>query len=212
MITVHHLGVSQSERITWLCEELAIPYTLQRYDREPSGRAPANYKALHAMGMAPVITDGSLVLAESGAIVQYIIAKYGSGRLAIGPDQPNFADYLFWFHFANGTMMPSQMSGIFSSRLGLKEGDPMTVAMKHRSDLSYALVERRLGEVPFFAGRELTAADIMMFFSLSTMRSYAHQDLAALPNVRAYLQRIGERPAYQRAMQKGDPKMSPKLG
>lgn len=212
MLTVHHLGVSQSERITWLCEELAIPYTLQRYDREASGRAPADYKALHPMGIAPVITDGALVLAESGAIVQYIIAKYGNGRLAIGPDQPEFADYLFWFHFANGTMMPSQMNGIFSSRMGLKDGDPMMAAMKQRSDLSYALVEQRLGEVPFFAGHEFTAADIMMFFSLSTMRSYAYQDLAALPNVRAYLQRIGERPAYRQAMRKGDPKMPPKLG
>jgi len=212
MIIVHHLGVSQSERITWLCEELGIPYTLQRYDREPSGRAPASYKALHPMGIAPVITDGSLVLAESGAIVQYILARYGNGRLAIGPDQPNFADYLFWFHFANGTMMPSQMSGIFSSRLGLKQGDPMMDAMKQRSDLSYALVERRLGEVPFFAGQEFTAADIMMFFSLSTMRTFAQQDLAALPNVRAYLQRIGERPAYRQAMKKGDPAMPPKLG
>ena len=89
MITVHHLGVSQSERIVWLCEELAIPYALKRYDRDPTTRlAPANYKALHPMGIAPVITDGDIALAESGAIVEYLIAKYANGRLAIGPTQP----------------------------------------------------------------------------------------------------------------------------
>jgi glutathione S-transferase len=212
MITVHHLGVSQSERITWLCEELEIPYTLKRYDRDAiTRRAPAAYKALHPMGIAPVITDGKLVLAESGAIVQYVIAKYGNGRLAIGPEQANFADYLFWFHFANGTMLPSQMSGMISTMLGLKDTDSLMKTMKERSDLSFALVERRLGEVPYFAGNELTAADIMMLFSLSTMRAFAQRDISALPNTKSYLKRIGERPAYQRAMSKGDPAMSPLL-
>jgi len=212
MITVHHLGVSQSERITWLCEELDLPYTLKRYDRDANTkRAPVDYKALHPMGVAPVITDGSLVLAESGAIVQYIIAKYGDGRLAIKPENSNFADYLFWFHFANGTMLPSQMSGMISTVLGLKDTDPLIKTMKERCDRSFALVERRLGEVPYFAGTELTAADIMMLFSLSTMRVFAQRDLSALPNVRSYLKRIGERPAYRRAMSKGDPGMAPLL-
>src|ERR1700722_8905425 len=146
MITVSHLGVSQSERIVWLCEELAIPYTLRRYDRDPTTRlAPVNFKALHPMGVAPVITDGDLVLAESGAILQYVIARYGTGRLAVGPDQPNFADYLYWFHFANGTMMPFEMCGDLSRLLGLKEGNPIMAMRKDRSDRSFALVERRLG-------------------------------------------------------------------
>ena len=110
MITVHHLGVSQSERIVWLCEELGLPYKLQRYDRDPTTRfALANYKALHPMGIAPVITDGALVLAESGAIVEYLIGRHGGGRLAVRADQANFTDYLYWFHFANGTMMPNEM-------------------------------------------------------------------------------------------------------
>ena len=118
MLTVHHLGISQSERIVWLCEELGILYELKRYDRDATTRlAPAEYKALHPMGTAPIVTDGSVVLAESGAIMEYIIGKYGQGRLAVGPDKPNFADYLFWFHFANGSMMPSQMAG-----LGAKPG------------------------------------------------------------------------------------------
>jgi glutathione S-transferase len=211
MLTVHHLGVSQSERITWLCEELGIEYSLQRYDREPSKQAPASYRALHPMGIAPVITDGSLVMAESGAIVQYLIAKYGNGRLSVGPNEANFADYLFWFHFANGTLMPSQMSGIFMSILGLKDGDPMKALMSERGVRAFAMIEKRLGEATHFAGAEFTAADIMMLFPLSTMRAFAQADISHLPNLRAYLKRIGERPGYQRAMTKGDPGMTPML-
>jgi glutathione S-transferase len=210
MITVHHLGVSQSERVVWLCEELAIPYTLQRYDRDPATRlAPADYKALHPMGIAPVITDGSLVLAESGAIIEYLIEKYGNGRLAIGADRANFADYLFWFHFANGTMMPSEMGSIIASVLGLKEGNPVMAMLQDRSDRAFALVERRLGDVAYFAGSEFTAADIiMMLFPLSPTRAFAQRDLSPLPHIRAYLKRIGERPAYRRAIKKGDPQLS----
>jgi glutathione S-transferase len=104
MLTVHHLGKSQSERIVWLCEELGIPYELRRYDRDPvTILAPAEYRALHPIGAAPVITDGDLVLAESAAITEYIIVKHGNGRLALGPSHPGFAAYLYWFHFANGT-------------------------------------------------------------------------------------------------------------
>jgi glutathione S-transferase len=212
MITVHHLGVSQSERIVWLCEELAIPYKLQRYDRDPITRlAPADYKALHPMGIAPVITDGALVLAESGAILEYVIAKYGNGRFAVRADQPNFADYLFWFHFANGTMMPAEMGSVISSMLGLVEGKPVMAMLKDRSERAFALVERRLGEVPYFAGNEFSAADIMMLFPLSTMRAFVQRDLSSLSHIKAYLKRIGERQAYQRAMAKGDPGMSPIL-
>jgi len=158
MITVHHLGVSQSERVVWLCEELAVPYSLRRYDRDPTTRlAPADYRELNPMGIAPVITDGDLVLGESGAILEYVIAKYGNGRLAVGPDKPNFADYLFWFHFANGTMMPSEMGDVISTMLGLKEVYPILAMLKDRSERAFALVESRLGDVPFFAGAEFSA-------------------------------------------------------
>ena len=212
MITVHHLGVSQSERVVWLCEELAIPYTLQRYERDATTRlAPAAYKALHPAGTAPIITDGNVVLAESGAILEYLIAKYGSGRLAIQPDRPNFADYLFWFHFANGTMVPSEMSGIIFSMLQAKADHPLATMSMGRRARVQGLVEGRLGTVPYFAGNEFTAADIMMLFPLTTMRVFAPWDLSPFPHIRAYLKRIGERPAYQRAMKKGDPDMRPML-
>ncbi|MDB5444787.1 MAG: glutathione S-transferase-like [Phenylobacterium sp.] len=212
MLTVHHLGVSQSERIVWLCEELEIPYELKRYDRDPQTRlAPPEYKALHPLGTAPIITDGQVVLPESAAIMEYIIGKYGDGRLAIGPDRPNFADFLFWFHFANGSFMPSQMGAMIAARPPGAEESPRAKMMRDRSDRAWRLVEQRLGETRYFAGEEFTAADIIMVFPLTTMRAFMQKGLDEYPNLRGYLQRIGERPAYQRAMKKGDPQMAPML-
>ena len=212
MLTVHHLGVSQSERIVWLCEELEIPYELKVYDRDPETRlAPAAYKALHPMGTAPVITDGDVVLGESGAIIDYIIGKHGGGRLALGPADPNFADYLFWFHFANGSLMPAGMINLIIGMLSLEADSPVVQALSSRGTNAMALVEDRLGNAKWFAGDTFTAADIIMVFSLTTMRAFTPFDLAAFPNIRAYLQRVGARPAYQRAMAKGDPGMTPML-
>jgi glutathione S-transferase len=117
VVTVHHLGVSQSERIVWLCEELDIPYELKIYPRESNGAAPAAYKALHPQGTAPIITDGSLALAETGAIVDYLLARHGGGRLTVGPQAPNFPDYLYWLHFGNGFFVPASMMSIVASRM-----------------------------------------------------------------------------------------------
>jgi len=209
MLTVHHLGVSQSERIVWLCEELGIPYELKVYDRDPVTRlGPPQYKALHPLGTAPIITDGDVVLPESGAIMEYIIGKYGAGRLAVGPEAANYANYLFWFHFANGSMMPRQM-GLMGR--APEDDSPIARFMRDRAEATWDLVEKRLGETPYFAGDAFTAADIIMMFPLTTMRAFVQKDLAAYPNIRAYLQKIGQRPAYRRAMEKGDPKMSPML-
>lgn len=214
MITVHHLGVSQSERIVWLCEELGIPYELKRYQRDPVTQlAPPEYKALHPIGTAPIITDGDLVLPESGAIIEYIIGRYGMGRLAVRPDQPNFADYLFWFHFANASMMPNMMGPMILQFAGVSGFEtPVLQSLLARKDCAFALIEKRLSEVPYFAGDEFTAADIIMLFPLTTMRAFCATDLANFPNLRAYLRDIGERPAYKRAMAKGDPGMAPNLG
>src|SRR5690349_13026303 len=118
MLTVHHLGKSQSERIVWLCEELGIPYELKNYARAPL-LAPADYKALHPVGTAPVITDGDLVLAESGAVIEYIVEKYGGGRLVLGADDSDFAQFLFWFHYANGTFQSVMGRCMILNRLKL---------------------------------------------------------------------------------------------
>jgi glutathione S-transferase len=212
MLTVHHLGKSQSERIVWLCEELGLAYELKLYARDPvTILAPPEYKALHPMGAAPVITDGDLVLAESAAVVEYIIARHGGGRLAPGPDHPDFAQYLYWFHFANGNLQPNLGRYMVLRRLDLVADNPVLVAMKRRLDRALDVVEARLGEARYFAGSDFTAADIMTVFSLTTMRIYLPLDLAPYPNIRAYLQRIGARDAYRRAMQKGDPDMVPML-
>ena len=210
MITVHHLKVSQSERIVWLCEELGIAYELKTYARESNGAAPAAYKALHPQGTAPIITDGSLALAETGAIVDYILALYGGGRLVAGPQAPNFPDYLYWLHFGNGFFVPAAMMGIVASRMA-GENKQAAQGFTGRQELAYRLCEERLGRVPYFAGPEFTAADIMMVFPLTTMRSATGRSLGASPNLRAYLKRIGERPTYRRAMQRGDPEMKPAL-
>jgi glutathione S-transferase len=211
MLIVHHLGISQSDRIVWLCEELGIPYELIRYARDPVTRmAPPEYRALHPFGTAPVITDGDVVLGESGAIIEYIIAKYGEGRLKLEVDDPAFADYLFWFHFANGSVMPSSMVDLAARMLGAGPTGPLA-ALRERSDRAFAMIESRLGEVPYFAGAEFTAADIIMLFPLSTMREFAPRDLTPFPHTQAYLARIAARPAYQRAMAKADPGYSPPM-
>lgn len=212
MLTVHHLGRSQSERIVWLCEELGIPYHLTLYTRDSATRlAPPEYRALHPLGIAPVITDGDVVLAESGAIVDYIIARHGSGRLRPGADRPDFPDYLFWFHFANGTLQPAMGRAMTLHRLDLPAGDPVAAFVQERLQRALHVVEARLGQVDHFAGSDFTAADIMTVFSLTTMRLFLPLDLGPYAHIRAYLQRIGARPAYQRAMAKGDPDMTPLL-
>ena len=210
MLTVHHLGISQSERIVWLCEELGLAYELKRYDRRADNRlAPDEYKKLHPMGIAPVITDGDLVLGESGAICDYICARYGKGRLTPGPDDPDFADHLFWFHWSNGTFMTTLMMQLVLS--AGSSGNPAAVFVEDRSRRGWAMVERRLGEKPFFGGRNLTTADIMMVYCLTTSRAFRGTPLEGFPNLKAYLARIGARPAYRQAMAKAEPGMTPML-
>lgn len=205
MLTVHHLGVSQSERIVWLCEELGIAYALERYERMENRLAPPEYKRLHPLESAPVITDGELVLAESGAIVEYLIHTKGGGRLAVAPGQPGYADYLYWFHFANGTLQPALVRAMLLRRAGLAEDHPVRVAVEDRVALALRAVEARLGASDYLAGPALTAADIMSVFSFTTMRRFLPYDLAPYGAIRSYVKRVAARPAYRRAMEKADP-------
>lgn len=209
MLTVHHLGVSQSERILWLCEELGIPYEMKRHHRLPVTRlSPPELAALHPMGAAPVITDGDVMLAESGAVMEYIINKHGGGRLALGPGHPDYAQYLYWFHFANASFQPVLGRCSVLRRANLAPDTPILVSTQDRRDRALAMVDARLGQVPFLSG-EFTAADIMIVFSLTTMQHFYRYDLAPYANIGTYLRRIGEREAYRRAMSKGDPDMPP---
>jgi len=209
MLTIHHLRISQSERIVWLCEELGLDYELKLYNRDPETRlAPPELKAIHPMEIAPVITDGDLVLGESGAIVEYIVGKYAPDTpLVPGPDHPDFADHLYWFHFANATFMTNGMMQIAVNFAGAEMPPPL---MKRVTN-AWAQIERRLGEADYFGGSALTTADIMMGFQLTTSRAFNGMTIDDKPNLKAYLQRIGARDAYQRAMAKAEPGMPPKL-
>jgi glutathione S-transferase len=212
MLKIHHLGHSQSERIVWLCEELGVPYDLEKYTRDPFTRlSPPELRALHPLGTAPLIEVDGILLAESAAIVDFILARYGRGRLRHGPDHPDFASYLYWFHFANGSLQPAMGRSMIVGRCGLAPDHPVQTSMRGRLDQVLALIEARLGQNDYLAGSEFTAADIMSVFSLTTMRLFHPVDLAPYPSILAYLQRVGGRPAYQRAMAKGDPDLTPML-
>lgn len=212
MLTVHHLGHSQSERIVWLCEELELAYELVRHARDPvTMLSPPALRALHPLGAAPVIQDGGLLLAESAAIAEYLLTRLGGGRLRLAPDHADFPAFLYWFHFANGNLQPVMGRSMMVGRAGLAPDHPVQVAVQGRLDRVMALVEARLGEADYFAGGAFSAADIMSVFSLTTMRLFHPLDLQPYPNILAYLRRIGARPAYQRAMAKGDPDLTPML-
>jgi len=210
MLTIHHLRLSQSERIVWLAEELELEYDLTLYTRRTDNRlAPDEYKALHPMGIAPVITDGDLVLGESGAIIDYMIARYAPDTALVpGPEHPDLADHLFYYHWANATFMANGMMALVAQSMGAKELPPFVA---DRVQKGWGIVERRLGEAEYFGGSQLTTADIMMGFQLTTARAMSGTGIAGMPNLQAYLKRIGERPAYQRAMAKCEPGMPPKL-
>lgn len=204
MLTIHHLRVSQSDRVVWLCEELGLDYEVKLYlRREDNMLAPDDYKALHPMGIAPVMTDGDVVLGETGAITDYIVAKYGDGRLVPPVDSADFPHHLYWYHFANATLMPNMMGKMILAMAGVSDaGAAFLDDRKHRA---WAMIEQRLSEAEFFGGAELTTADIMMMFPLTTMRNFTGDTLADLPNTEDYLARIAERPAYQRARAKAEP-------
>lgn len=209
MLTIHHLRISQSERIVWLCEELEIEYDLKLYNRDPETRlAPPELKALHPMQIAPVITDGDLVLGESGAIMDYIVGKYAPDTpLVPRADNPDFADHLYWYHFANATLMTNGMMSIAVNAVGAEMPPPL---MKRVTN-AWGHIEARLSEAAYFGGANFTTADIMLGFSLTTARAFNDMSIEHMPNLKAYLQRIGEREAYQRAIAKAEPGFPPKL-
>lgn len=210
MLTVHHLGLSQSERIVWLCEELEIDYQLKLYQRRADNRlAPDAYKALHPMGIAPVITDGAITLGESGAICEYVSRKYGGGRLEPAIDSPDFADHLYWFHWSNATFMAGKLMQLALVMAG--GGSEVPGFVTDRDRRAYEMMERRLSEKPFFGGTQLTTADIMMGFPLTTMAKFGSAPPASYPQIDAYVARIQQRPAYRRAMEKAEPELFAQL-
>ncbi len=214
MITVHHLGVSQSDRIVWLLEELNLPYQLKWYDRGPDFLAPAEYRALHPAGTAPIITDGDLVMAESTAIVEYISQRHGGGRLSVKPDDADYPHYLFWMQFNNNLQSVLFIKLAFQT-MGAAPGaeNPMMATTQRREEGIYRALEQRLGESEYLGGPAFSCADIMSMFNLTSLAMLGARTIdATLPNTKAYVERIGARPAYQKAMSIAGPAASRPVG
>ncbi len=208
MITVVHLENSRSERIIWLMEELGVPYHLERFDRQPTMAAPDALKTIHPLGKAPIIRDGDTVIAESGAIMEYVIHRHGGGKLAVGPESADYAAYLQWMHFAEGTAMARFILNLFVGGFfpGIDPNSPLVGLAKHSSTQILQFIESQLGDTAYFAGADFTAADIMMTYCFGIVRSpVMNTDMALYPNISSYLARIGERPAYQKAMEIANP-------
>lgn len=200
MITIYHLETSRSERIVWLMEELGLEYKLDVYPRETTGAAPHPLQSIHPLGKAPVIRDDGTLLAESGAIVDYLVHRHGGGRLAVRPDDPGYARYLYWLHFAEGSLMSLMLIALVLSRVKEAAASPATTRIRERMQRMLGYVDSELGDGPWFAGTEFTAADVMMVFPFTTMRRFLDYPLEPYPHCLAHLRRIESRPAYQRAM------------
>ncbi|MDW5442284.1 glutathione S-transferase [Polaromonas sp. SM01] len=216
MITVHHLNNSRSQRVLWLLEELALPYEITRYERDRKTMlAPPSLRAVHPLGKSPVITDGDLTLAESGAIVDYLIERYGAGRLAPAAGTPERLRYTYWLHYAEGSAMPPLLLKLVFDKI---ESAPMPFFVKPiakaisgkakssfiepqiRQHLDY--LEGELGKSAWFAGDAFSGADIQLSFPLEAAAARGGLT-ASRPRLMNFLERIHARPAYQRAIERG---------
>lgn len=202
MLILHHLGMSQSDRVVWLCEELGVPYTLRWYNRGADGLMPPEYLALHPAATAPVLQDGDRMLSESAVILEYICHRYAGGKLTIAPSDPNYFDYLYWMHFNNN------VQGLFFAKLA-GGGDGFGGLIARREDRYYRFLDQRLASAPYLAGPEFTCADIMVTFNLTSLSRFGGRVIDDLPHVTEYVTRITQRPAYARAMEIAGPTASP---
>jgi glutathione S-transferase len=214
MITVHHLNNSRSQRVLWLLEELGLPYEIKRYERDVATMlAPPSLRAVHPLGKSPVITDGNLTLPESGAILEYLVERYGQGRLVPAGGSPERLRYIYWMHYAEGSAMPPLLIKLVFDRL---ESAPMpffikpvarAIARRARTSFIEPQIhlqldhqEREIAKTGWFAGNDFTAADIQMSFPLEAAAARAGLN-SSRPNLMGFLERIHARPAYQRALE-----------
>ena len=216
MIIVHHLNNSRSQRVLWLLEELGLEYEVKRYERDPKTMlAPPELLAVHPLGKSPVITDGGLTVAESGAIVEYLVERYGNGRLAPPAGSAERLRYTYWLHYAEGSAMPPLLMKLIFDRV---ENGPMpffikpvarAIARKVKSSFiepqltrHLDFMEAELGKSEWFAGADFTAADIQISFPLEAAAARAGLN-ASRPRLMAFLAKIHARPAYKRALERG---------
>jgi glutathione S-transferase len=218
MITVHHLNNSRSQRVLWLLEELGLPYEIIKYQRDPATMlAPPELQRVHPLGKSPVITEGDATIAESGAIVEYLVERHGNGRLAPAAGTPERLRWTYWLHFAEGSAMPPLLLKLIFERI---KTSPMPffakpIARGIANKVMAAMVDPNLkrqldfmeGELrqnEWFAGRDFSAADIQMSFPVEAAAQRAGLD-ASRPKLMAFLKRIHARPAYRRALERGGP-------
>jgi len=202
LLTLYHLRNSRSDRIIWLLEELALDYEIVRYERDPTFRAPPEMREIHELGKSPIIRDGDVVLAESGAIVDYIMVRHGAGRLAPRHADPEWARYVFWLHFAEGSLMPWLTIDLLLTS-GIVPGvDPGPLAPMLQQELARYLhwVDADMAGRAFAAGSDFSAADVMLAYALEFAKGRNH--LADTENLVPYLERMTAREAYRRAKQK----------
>jgi glutathione S-transferase len=216
MITVHHLENSRSQRVLWLLEELRLPYEVQRYARDKkTSLAPPELAAVHPLGKSPVITDGKVTVAETGAIVEYLVEQAGDA-LRPTPGSAEHRRYTYWLHFAEGSAMPPLVMALVFNRIKTAPmpffARPIAKAIADnvldsfvRPNIAAQLdfMEAELAQHAWFTGRSFTAADVMMSFPLEA--AAAAKQLGSRPNLSAFLERIHERPAYRRALERGGP-------
>jgi glutathione S-transferase len=203
MIVVHHLENSRSQRVLWLLEELGLPYEVKRYARNPKTMlAPPELRRVHPLGKSPVIEDAGEAVAETGAIVDYLVDKAG-GRLGPPGKRAEVLRYRHFLHYAEGSMMPPLLAMLVVKRLGIL-GRPARAPLQRMFDVHLDWLETELAQRPWFAGEAFTAADVMMSFPLEAARHRAGLD-ERRPNLIDWLHRIHARPAYAAALQKGGP-------
>jgi glutathione S-transferase len=207
MIEVHHLNNSRSQRILWLLEELELPYDIVPYQRDPKTRlAPPALKAIHPLGKSPVIRDAGLVIAESGAIVSYLVGRYGKGRLAPARDfaSPDYVAYLHWLHFAEGSAMLPLLLKLYVGLLR-EAGTPLRPRIESEIKNHFDYMSAALGGNDYFVANTFSAADIQLSFVLEAGGASARGPLKDYPNLVRLSERLKARPAYQRAIARGGP-------
>ncbi|SAL12593.1 glutathione S-transferase domain-containing protein [Caballeronia turbans] len=216
MLTVHHLNNSRSQRVLWMLEELGVEYELKRYQRDPRTMlAPPELRAVHPLGKSPVVTVDGMTLAESGAIIEYLVDRYGEGRFSPPPGtSPERVRYNYWMHYAEGSAMPPLLLKLVARRLESAKmpffAKPIArrIAQTMQSSfidpqlrLHFGYIDAQLAKSPWFAGETFTAADVQMSFPLEA--GSARAGAKSMPHIRAFLERIHARPAYQRALARG---------
>ncbi len=219
MLRVHHLNNSRSQRVLWLLEELGLEYDVKRYERDPRTLlAPVELRAVHALGKSPIITDGDVTMAESGAILEYIVGRYGDGRLIPRAGTPERLRYTYWLHYAEGSAMPPLLLKLVFDRIEKARMPffvrPVARGIAGRTKSSFIVpqlethlgfMESELAKAAWFAGAEFTAADIQMSFPIEVAHARAGLAESTRPHLYAFLRRIRERPAYARAVERGGP-------